>query len=81
MTCTDTETVFGQVHHTVRYSLRDGNNERDSRKMKDLDRQKYMVILVKWVKKNYQAENPSEMKKASVPKTKANTRGPVNFLL
>ena len=49
--------------------------------MNDMDRQKYMVSLVKWVKKNYEAETISEMKKASVPKDKANTRGPVNFLL
>ena len=61
-TCTDTVTVYGQVQDKVRYSLRDGNNSHDSRNMNDLDRQKYMVSLVKWVKKNYKAETLSEMK-------------------
>ena len=79
-TCTDTVTVYGQVHKTVRYSVRDGNDRHDSRNMNDLDQQNYMVSLVKWVKKNYKAETQSEMKKANVPKPKANTRGPENFL-
>ena len=61
-------------------SLRDGNDRHDSRNMNDLDRQSHMVSLVKWVKKNYEAETLSEMKKANVPKPKANTRGPENFL-
>ena len=50
-TCTSTCMVYGQEHTTVRYSLRDGNNPKDSRMMKDRDRQTYMVSLVKWVKK------------------------------
>ena len=80
-TCTDTVTVYGQVHKTVRYSLRDGNDRHNSQNMNDLDQQKCMVSLVKWVKKNYKAETQSEMKKANVPKPKAITRGPENFLL
>ena len=50
--------------------LRVGNDRRDSTNMNYLDRQKYMVSLVKWVKKNYEAETLSEMKKANVPKPK-----------
>ena len=66
VTCTNTVTVFGQVHNTVRYSLRDGNNRRDSTNMNNLNRHKYMVSLEKWVKKNYiilsyEAETLSEI--------------------
>ena len=56
------------------------NQSPDSRNMNDLHQQNYMVRLVKWVKKNYEAETLSEIKKANVPKAKDNTRGPVNFL-
>ena len=74
--CKNTVTVYGKVHNTVRYSLRDGNDRHDSTNMNDLDRQKYMVSLVKWVKNNYEWETLSEMKKANVPKPKAKSRGP-----
>ena len=81
VTCTDTVTVFGQV----RYSLRDGNDRRDSTNMNNLNRHKYMVSLEKWVKNNYivlsyEAETLSEMKKATVPKSKAFTWVPKSFL-
>ena len=69
-TCKNTVMMYGKVHNAVRYSLRDGNNRHDSTNMNDLDRQKYMVSLVKWVKKNYEAKTLSEMKKGQCTQTK-----------
>ena len=73
-TCASICTVYGKVHNTVRYSLRDGNNPYDPRMMNDKTRQMYMVSLVKWVKKNYEEETMQEMSRAGVPAKKACSR-------
>ena len=78
-TCTSTCTVYGQDHNTVRYLMRDGNNTDDPRMMNDGDTQKYMVSLVKWVKKNYEEETFQEMARAKVPDKKACSRAPNRF--
>ena len=75
-TCTSTCKGFGQEYTTVRYSLRDGNNPKDSRMMNDRDRQNYMVSLVKWVKNNYEAETLQEMIAKGVPGKKICSRAP-----
>ena len=49
-TLKSTCTAFGKEYSTVRYSLRDGNNPKDSKMMNDRDGQNYMVSLVQWVK-------------------------------
>ena len=47
--------------------------------MNDMTRQKYMVSLVKWVKKNYEEETMIKMKRANVPNKKASSRVPNRF--
>ena len=44
--------------------------------MNDINRQKYMVSLVKCDKRNYEEETLFEMKRAKVPNKKANSRAP-----
>ena len=78
-TCKSTSTVFGKEHSTVRYSLRDGNDPNNPRSMNDMTRQKYMVSLVSWVKKNFEEETIIEMKRANVPNKKASSRVPDRF--
>ena len=53
-TRTSTCTLYDREYITVKHSLRDGNNPRDSKQMSDRDRQSYFISLVKWVKNNYE---------------------------
>ena len=46
-TLKSTCTAFGKEYSTVRYSLRDGNNKKDSKMMNNKDRQNYFVSLKK----------------------------------
>ena len=78
-TLKSTCTAFGKEYSTVRYSLRDGNNPKDSRMMNDKDRQNYMVSLVKWVKINYEAETLQEMITKCVPGKKICSRAPSRY--
>ena len=75
-TLKSTCTAFGKEYSTVRYSLRDGNNPKDSRMMNDKDRQNYMVSLVKWVKNNYETETLQEITTKCVPGKKISSQGP-----
>ena len=75
-TCTSTCKVFGKEYTTVRYSLRDGNNPKDSRMMNDRDRQTYMVSLVRWVQNNYEGETLQEIIAKGVPGKKIRSRAP-----
>ena len=78
-TCTSTCKVFGKEYTTVRYSLRDGNNPKDSRMMNDRDRQTYMVSLVRWVNNNYEGETLQEMIAKGVPGKTIRSQAPSRY--
>ena len=71
--------AFGQEYTTVRYSLRNGNNHKDSRMMNDRDRQTYMVSLVKWVKKHDEGETLQEKIAKGVPGKKSCSSAPSRY--
>ena len=66
-TCTSTCPVNDREYITVKHSLRDGNNPRDSKQMNDRDQQSYFVSLVKWVKNNHEEETLMEMAAKGIP--------------
>ena len=76
-TQTSTCTVYDKDHITVKHSLKEGNNPKDSRQMNDRERQSYFVLLVKWVKKNYEEETLADiMAKGDPPKRTLSCRVP-----
>ena len=72
---TRTCTVDDREYITVKHSLRDGNNPRDSKQMNDRDRQSYFDSLVKWVKKNHEEKTLMEMAAKGMPPKRVRSRG------
>ena len=70
---TSTCTLHGRDYITVKHSLRDGLNPRVSKQMNDRDPQSYMVLLVKWVYKNYEDETLQEMAARGIPPKKVSS--------
>ena len=62
--------VYGKEYHTVKYHLCEGNNQKNDKMMNNKDRQDYFVLLIKWVKNNYERETRKEMILKQVPAKK-----------
>ena len=62
--------VYGEEYITVKSSFRDGNNPKNDKMMNDKDRQDYSVLLIKWVKYNYEEETRKDTILKHVPAKK-----------
>ena len=63
-------TVFGKTHVTVKYNFRDSNNPKDKTMMNDKTRLDYFVLIILWVKNNFESETRKEMTRKKVPAKK-----------